>query len=53
MHAHTNVFRYIMWYGGNFLKRILAYYYSKCNEIKVHHSDVQKHVSYKKCMNII
>ena len=37
-------------YGGEgFLKRILTYLsWTKCNEINMCHSDVQKHVSHKK-----
>ena len=47
--SSTNVFQYIMDYGKMFLKRILTYLdYTKCNEINICHSDMQKHVSYEK-----
>ena len=34
---------------GKFLKRILSYLYCmNYNEINIHHSDIQKHVSHEK-----
>ena len=36
--------------GGKCLKRILKYlYFTKYNKINTCHSDIPKHVSYKKC----
>ena len=35
--------------GENYLQRILTYLFcTKCNELNMCHSNVQKHVSYKK-----
>ena len=43
----TKIFRYLMAYVGNFLKRILTYFYcTKYSKINICLSDVQKHVSY-------
>ena len=40
---------YDLWGGGKFLKHIITYLCcTKYNEINLCHSDVQKHVSYKK-----
>ena len=53
MHAHPKVFRYITAYGGNFLKRILAYLYCiKYNEIIMPHLHIEKHVSIEKWVKL-
>ena len=54
--AHTQVFRYITSYGGNFLKRILCSTYScstKYNEIYICHLDAHKPHFYKNGINSI
>ena len=45
LQRHTQVFRYIKSYGGKFLKRI-SMYCTKCKEINMRHSEVQKHASF-------
>ena len=43
------IFRYSKNYRRHFLFECTATYCTKCNEIRILHSSIQKHVSYEKC----